>query len=214
MNDWAFGKQGIRNVASLMIMLCALPVSASVDANWLDFTGWDHTTITTSGQTFSNISGDIDVTVTGSGVNEVVSIFDGTNVRTGADTGSMEFVFSFSQPLDLVVDVQSTDLLERIDVSTDGVLNYSHLLGAMPDVNGSLVIHGNGFGFDSATGSARGYFTVGQASQLTWSYSSVADNKFEWFRLGTQAVPEPQSLGWIGGLVLLANLRRRSLSRS
>ncbi len=183
----------LATLIACILFTCHATANAAFDPNWFDFTGWDHETILTGGQTFPNIYQDIDVTVTGVGVNEVPSIFDGSNIRTGADTGSMNFNFSFTKTLDIIIDVQSLDLLESLAVTSTSTPTYTHNLGAMPGTSEAGVLAGSGFGFGSS-GAARGIIEIDNISAFTWAYASSRDDKYEWFRVGTPiSVPEPQS---------------------
>ncbi len=194
-----------------ILLTCHAAVNAATDPTWFHFAGWDHETIVTTGQTFTDIYGSIDVTVSGVGVNAVTSTFDGNNIRTGANTGSMAFTFSFTETLDVLIDVQSLDLRETLAITSTGTPVYTHSQGAMPSSSESMLLAGSGFGFGAA-GAARGLIEVDDISAFTWSYASSRDNKYEWFRVGTPAsVPEPGS----SALVLLGALpwlrrRRRS----
>lgn len=199
---------------SLQVMLAAAAISLGLAGaasakpiEWMGFTAWDHNSITTTGQTFTDICGDLDVTVTGlAGSGAYTSISRGIQVHSGADADSVYFTFAFSQPTDLVVEVQSLDLSETLNISSDSTAIYTHVLGAVPNQSGNLTLSGNGNGF-GATGSARGIIEVGNASTLTWAYSSTG-RKFERFRIGKQIVPEPSALTLLG-LGSIAILRRR-----
>lgn len=190
----------------IALTLFAIPNFCS--AAYLDFTGWDHAQITNGGQLFEDICGDLDVTVTGTGTNEIFSTVDADlNIRSGADTGSASFTFTFSVPVNLTYELQSLDPNETISFITSSTPVYSHVTGALPTQSGALTMTGNAFGLGPA-GASRGFIDMANITSFTWDYNSIVDNKFEWFRLEKTIVPEPGAFGLLlmGGLALL---RRR-----
>ncbi len=177
---------------------------------WMDFTGWNHNLVTTVGQTFTNIEPGVDVTITGSPNAFFTTFADGDlKIRTGVNGGSQQFAFSFTAPLNLVVDVESLDSLETLNVSTGGPINYIHTTGALPTIVGDILMSGNGVAF-GPMGAARGTLELGTVSSFTWTFASSRPNKYEALRVAAIPVPEPTSLLAIGamGLVCL-RLRRR-----
>ncbi len=188
------------------IVLLSAPTLADT-IQWLDFTGWDHAQVTGGGQTFTHIWGPIDVTVTGTPGNSLVSSYDG-DIRTGGNNDSHSFMFNFSAPLDLVLDVKSIDRYEVLTTSSGNPITYTHTLGALPTESGNLTITGNGVGL-SATGALRGQKGLGITSSVNWSYTALRTNKYERFRLGTVVVPEPGSLSLLAAALLLPLRFRR-----
>lgn len=191
-----------------VVALLALANLAS--ASYLDFTGWNHAQITNGGQTFTDICGDLDVTVTGSGVNEVFSTSDvDLNIRSGANTGSASFTFTFSEPVDVTYELMSLDPNESISFSASSTPVYTHVEGLAPTESGNLTLVGNAFGL-APDGAARGFVDMANVSSFTWDYSSLVINKFEWFRIDKTIVPEPNAFVMIalGGLALLLRRRR------
>ena len=182
------------------LTLSAAHVQATV-IDWFDFTGWDHALVTGPGQAFTNIHGGVDVTVTGTPGNSVISSFDG-DIRTGGNHDTHSFTFSFSQPLDLILDVKSIDLYETLTTTSSSPISYTHSLGAAPTQTGTLTIHGNGVGF-GANGAARGQQSLGMTSSVVWTYTAHRAEKYERFRLGVAVVPEPGACGLLVGMLLL-----------
>jgi hypothetical protein len=197
----------MKNIRTFVV-LAILAFSNIASAAYLDFTGWDHAQILGGGQVFTDICGDLDVTVTGSGTNEVTSVFDtDLNIRSGAHTGDASFTFTFSSPVNVTYELQSLDPNETITFTSSSTPVYTHVAGAAPTESGALTLTGNAFGLGPA-GAARGFVDFTNITSFTWDYSSIVDNKFEWFRLEKTIVPEPNSfvLLIMGGLALL---RRR-----
>lgn len=159
------------------LMLCfvfSLPTSAQFEL--FDFTGWDHSLITTVGQTFDNVSGDLDVLV------EAIGAFDADSTYVMSTGGSMEgairseqtgigsysFIFHFSEPIDAVVEFTRVDTQELLGIYGIGPEAYTHIAGNMPTTmtaGSGMTIQGNGFGPLAADG----YVTTGPTSVLTVS---------------------------------------------
>ncbi len=196
--------------------LCSITLTVPIQAapvTWFDFTGWDHALVTGVGQTFTDIYGNVDVTVTGTPGNSVTSSFDSLSgdIRTGGNHDTHSFTFTFSQPLELLLDVKSIDLYETLSTTSANSISYTHSLGAAPTMIGNLTLSGNGVGF-GANGAARGEASLGMTSSLVWTYTAHHTHKYERFRLGAISVPEPASGGLLVGMLLLP-WRRRSRHR-
>ncbi len=153
---------------------------------WLDLSAWDAAQITAGGQSLSNVLGNIDAQVTGSGGASVASRYDldMDAVVAGGNLEQLSFSFAFSQSFSAVLDVRSLDQNERLAVaSAPGALTYRHAFGARPTLSANIELTGNGFRFGSL-GSSRGIVELGMTNQLTWTYEALARNKFEAFRIG------------------------------
>jgi hypothetical protein len=207
----------------LGILTFALLLSASVQAStieYIDFSAWDHNLIIGGGQTFSDVAGDVDLVVTS------VGDFDGPssgNVNGFSsfhtEPGSHSFRFTFSAPLDLVVDTRTVDSNEVHSIFSTAVESYTNTSGApavVSAVGTGISITGSGFGINP-TGAAFGTTTLdAPVTRLTLGYRALSTppNKFGQWRVGvvTPAVPEPAavSLFGIGVLGMLLRLRRRS----
>lgn len=184
------------NCCSLLLatmLLGGYATSARASTLWLSFPGWNHNTITTTGQTFLGVLPGIDVTVTGTPNSFLASTFTPQGIRTGVSAGSQQFTFAFTAPVDLVVDVQSLDRFESLTVTTGGPIGYTHSLGAIPSQANSITLLGNGVGL-GIHGAARGLLALGSVSSFTWDYASDRTFKYERFRVGSQIVPEPSGL--------------------
>ncbi|HEY6564591.1 MAG TPA: hypothetical protein VIY86_08855 [Pirellulaceae bacterium] len=183
--------------------------SSPASTLWLNFSGWNHTAITTGGQTFLGILPGIDVTVTGTPNGFLASTNSVQGIRTGVNVGSQQFAFSFSAPVPLVVDVQSLDRFETLTVTTGGPVSYTHNVGAVPNMIGNLTLMGNGVGL-GPTGAARGLLSLGTVSSFVWDYSSGRGPKYERFRVGSEVIPEPAvslPLGLIAAGLLIQGRR-------
>jgi hypothetical protein len=204
-------------VASIFAVIFALGTNA-LAVEYFDFTGWDHSLISSSGQVFTDVVDGVDVTVTS------IGSFDGPS--TGGpngfgsfhtDPGSHSFNFRFSSPLELVVNSLTVDSNEVHRIFSSAGESYSHTSGAPASVSvvgTGIEITGNGFGINP-TGAAFGTTTLsGAVSNLTLGYQALSTppNKFGQWQLGANVVvPEPNSviLLAVGVLGMLLQLRRR-----
>lgn len=184
------------------ITLAADPLPA-----WFDFTGWDHATVVSSGQYFSDVGDGLGVLVTASPNHSVLSASDGVNISTGVNTHDVSFTFVFDEPRNLVIDVQSLDRFETLTITSEALASYTHREGALPTLAGNLTLSGNGVAF-GPDGAARGLITLPASAQFTWTYGADRDLKFERFRVG-QVVPEPASLTLVLLGVLALGARRK-----
>ena len=201
------------------LMLCFVFTLPSSAFELFEFNGWDHALISTGGQTFTDVSGDLDVFV------ESVGAFDADSTYVMSTGGSMDaairsehtgigshsFIFHFSRPIDAIVDFTRVDTQELLGIYGIGPEVYTHVSGNLPTemVDGSgMTLQGNGFGVMAANG----HVQVGPTTVLTVSYGALVDGstKFLDFNVG-QIVPEPGccSLLALGLLGMLQTLRRR-----
>ena len=190
--------------------------SVSVGQTFFDFSGWDDTLIQGGGQTFTDIVGNVDVTVTtfGSFTSTSASL-NGTTINTDhATPNSASLRFIFSQPLDLVIATKTVDADEVHSIFAVGSESYTNQSGADPTVTpvgSGIAIAGTSFGINP-TGASFGETTTGPSSVLTLTYEALNTEKFgQWMIGGTVVVPEPNSVALlgIGGLGMLMQFRRK-----
>lgn len=203
-------------VCAIVLGFCTSSFAALSDVEYMDFSGWDDSLIQGGGQTFTDVCGDIDVTVTSLGSFTSTSAI-GTNVTTHQATPDQATLkFAFSQPLaNLVVATKTVDPEETHYIYGLGAENYVHDTGTAPTVSPAgggtgISITGNAFGVGPG-GSSFGETTVaGPTSVLTLTYASLQDDKFGQWMIG-KVVPEPNSIALlgIGGLGMLLQGRKR-----
>ncbi len=182
---------------------------------YFDFTGWDHNLISNGGQTFENICGDLDVTVTSIGEFDAptqIGIAGVTITTFHAVPGSNSLRFNFSEPVKLVIASKTVDANEKQSIYTAGTETYMNTSGAAPIVtpNGSgITIMGTAFRI-TPTGASFGETLTSPVSTLTLGYEALAINKYGQWMVG-KLVPEPNSIALlgIGGLGLLMQFRKR-----
>lgn len=194
------------------------------ESDYLDFSDWDHSMIIAGGQTFEDICGDIDVTVTASGDFTSPSEYQTTIVGglTALQTalepgGNQSYTFSFSEAVPLVLDIDLLDSFETLQITSDGSTTYVHDSGSFPTLTQSgstLTLTGTSFGTGPG-GAAIGNIRLGNATEITLDYEAFGNfTKFGAFALG-KAVPEPGSMGLLMlgiGSILGATRRRRPQS--
>lgn len=195
-----------------ILSLAAVTPASATSPVWLDLSAWDHATVTGSGQLFPNVVGTTDLTVTGSAGNSRISAIDSDGaVVSGGDNSSQTFTFTFSNPLPLVLTLDSLDAWEDLVVTTNGAtpIVYTHESGAVPVQSGNIALTGSGVGQDPLVGASEGLMDLGTASQFSWQYTARFNDKWERFQVGT-TVPEPSCLALASmmGLMLL-RIRRR-----
>lgn len=202
-------------------LLTGLAISSqrvqATDIDWFDFTGWNHALIAGSGQTFNDVIGTVDLTVTASGSFTIDSKAKGLNneviVSGHATPGTNTFNFTLSEPLPIVINYQTVDLMEMLTINSPGIMTNTSIYGGMPLVvlnPGSLQLRGTGLGVGPA-GASRGLVEISPVSSFTVTHVGLSNDKYEAFRIGTP-VPEPTGLAW-GVLGLLAATRLRSARR-
>ncbi|MCA9262219.1 MAG: PEP-CTERM sorting domain-containing protein [Planctomycetales bacterium] len=200
-------------IVAAVVLSAGTAFSAIPDSQltYIPFPGWDHSqVISAAGQTFTDVYGDVDVTVrqlADSGVNS--SATGAGRIATGRlQKGSHSFRFTFSKPLPLVVEHQTTDLEEIFSVFTSGTETYMQLSGnpVVVSPNGSgISVAGQGFGTNA--GAAVGQIIIDSAKTVTVTHQSLNDNdKFERFRFAV--IPEPSSFG-LTAFAMLGLLFRR-----
>lgn len=200
-------------VASVCLLSNAFALNFPSDVDFFAFPGWNHALITGAGQTFNDVFGTVDVTVTAFGSFSLPSKVNGSPQEVIVDgmltPGSDTFVFTLSAPLPIVVAYQTVDSQEKLIIGSTGTMTNTQLLGSpsmLTTAPGILQIMGTGLGV-SPTGASRGYVEVSSVSSFTVTHEGLKNNKFEAFRIGT-VVPEPTGLALLFGLLPLA-LRRR-----
>lgn len=215
------------NITSkISVFVLFLAFATCGNAQVLDFTGWDHGTVSGGGQTFTDICGDLDVTVSTDGTFDADSTFaltmdGGTSAIRSSHDGPGEhcFTFEFSEAIDLSLDMMILDANEIFTVTTNGDESYMHMSGSAPietyPVAGphgtGIMLEGVGFGLDPLTGAGTGIIKAEGVTSLTVCYESLADGTQYGDFLVSKVVPEPGSLPLllIGGLGLLNTTRRR-----
>ncbi len=197
-------------------LYCSLISTTSAEV--LDFSGWNHSQVSSSaGQTFDNISGDLDVTVNSVGAFDSDSTFEITMSggvaairaeHTSAKSNS--FVFHFSRPVDVYIEFTRLDTAELLGIYGIGPESFLHLGGleptTTPDGSG-IKLQGAGIGASAADGRV----FSGPTSVLTVTYQSTVDGlpKYLDFNVGT-VVPEPSTFSMFGiALIGLLQLVRR-----
>lgn len=137
---------------------------------------------------------------------------------------SIRFIFSRSLPI--IVSTATIDATEQVRIFGIGSEVYFHDSGVHPTISpigSGIKLVGNGFGSGAARGETHTFAQLGTAT-LRLQHRSLANNKFEQFRIGTPSanasssnglvVPEPGSLTLLGISVLCGCLLRRLKSRS
>jgi PEP-CTERM motif len=207
-------------VALALVVGFAVPSFAGfANVTFFALPGYNHATVTApGGQTFSNVFGTVDMTVTASGPFSFPSsisadqktIGSGHTVNSGLPN---VFNFAFSQPINLVLQYKTVDSQERLTAVGGSAPLTSQNSGANPTITsiaGGVQITGNGTGI-SPTGASNGELLFAGATSLRVEHLPLPgrNNKFEFLMVGAQ-VPEPASFGLIGSLALgLLGLRRR-----
>ena len=202
---------------AIIFGLCASSFAGMSDVEYFDFSGWDDGLISNGGQTFTDVCGDIDVTVTSFGTFTSTGAA-GTQVMTHhATPASASLKFTFSQPLELVVATNTVDADEVHSIFGVGPESYTHESGAAPTVatvGSGISITGNGYGINP-TGAAFGDTTTGPTAVLTLTYEALGTTapgleKYGQWMIG-KVVPEPNSVALlgIGGFGMLMQLRRK-----
>lgn len=193
----------------LSLLLTMIFAVSTAQAEWIDFTGWDHAQVTGGGQTFTDVCGDVDLLVTGAG--SYPTSFNGLeDVFIGGDTDLLSLTFTFSAPVNAMMDIHTLDPDEILTITGGNPAVYSHVFGALPTQSGNLTLTGNAYGI-SANGASHGEISLGQLTSFTFTYEALKDNKFDRFSVGCmEAVPEPSAicLALIGAISLLLVRRK------
>ncbi len=206
------------HISISVLFLLSLSVNAFAGfspVEYFNFTGWDHDLISNGGQTFEDICGDLDVTVTSIGEFDAPTTIGvaGVTITTfHAQPGSNSLRFDFSEPVRLVVASETVDANEKQSVFTAGTETYMNTSGAAATVtpNGSgITIMGTAFRI-TPTGASFGQTLTSPVSTVTLGYEALAINKYGQWKVG-KLVPEPNSIALlgIGGLGLLMQFRKR-----
>jgi hypothetical protein len=208
-----------KNITAFVALVLFASTSAFGSFTMLDFTGWDHSLISNGGQTFDDICGDIDVTVTS------IGMFDGPSSGNAlgfssfhTDPGAHSFRLVFSAPLDLMIETLTVDPNEVQSIFTTANETYVNNSGAPATVTPTgtgIAITGNGFGINP-TGAAFGTTTLDApvtTVTLTYQALSTPPNKYGQWRIFADkpVVPEPNAIALmgVGALGMLLQLRKR-----
>lgn len=205
----------------------------SGDYHQLDFSDWDPALLSSDGgtQVFENVIGDIDVTVTArgdfDGLSTYVSTTGGSAIRTHLDaslTGKEQsYEFCFSSPFEAIVEMESLDSMEEFEVSANGAMTVTPLLGSAPTISSTMngvLLDGNGLGV-GASGASTNWVSISPSSMgqfcITTTYrvdpNMLGITKYGSFRI-LSPVPEPNTaglaaMGLLGALGCLRRGRRR-----
>lgn len=212
-----------RFVAALTVVLgFVAPASAGfANVQWFRFPGYTHAQVTGGGQVFNDVFGTVDVTVTASGPFSFPSGIsaDAKTIKGGhlnAFEAANNYHFAFSQPLELIVQYKTVDNQEMATIIGGSNPASSHNFGAvatLTPVAGGVQVVGNGTGQDPVTGASNGEVKFAATNSLDISHIALGarKNKFEYFMIGVQVVPEPTSMSLLGITLLggLAAFRRR-----
>lgn len=210
-------RTAIRFVVAAVAVLFAANASFALspsDLEYLNFSGWNHAQIAASGQTFQNVYGDIDATVTVIGTHPYSSTSSNAGILTGRNVvGSHSFRFVFSEPLQLITELKTVDAQEKVSIFTTGAESYVHNFGGAPVVAfpaGGISVSGVGFGVNP-TGASHGYVTS-FTDRMTLTYQSLVASPIKWETFRLASVPEPSSFGMIivAGLGLVLRSRKRN----
>jgi len=229
-------------MTTLLAMISSLAFGSTITQ--LEFDGWNPDVLSTNGgvQLFPNAAPGLDVTVTSFGEFDAPTTYLATT--DGGENGISSthapnevsechgYVFTFSQPTDIVLTTESIDAEEKYTISSTGnSVNYTNDSGASPVIMGngtsSIMLDGTAFGRDPLTGSADGSTLIEQADsgqmsvRIEYCADPSANAKHGLFRVFSaspavevQSVdllpePSPVSLLVIGGLFILLGSRRR-----
>lgn len=213
--------------STIVSFVCTIPcfaIDLDTDVDWIDFSGWDHNIVATTGQAFEDIHKEIDVVVFASGDFSLPSIEFGDGagfVSQNATIGSQRFHFAMSEPVRLVVRFTSTDDYENLDVFALEIGPLEHETGAVPtvvegDLQRRITGSGNTIGPDGAAG---GYFELGSTERFSLVHESLTAFKYEAIEIGIVRAPVPEPAGnWLAVFalpmfVLQARRQRRKMSR-
>lgn len=195
------------------------------DSEMIEFPGWDHSQIMSSaGQSFQDVCGDVDVVVTAAGGFAAPTAFGTTNAGVGsvrfdaaAPSANQMFTFTFSEPIPLVVDFDLLDPQEQMTITSNGSTPaYTHASGQLPVTSfptlpaATLELQGSAYG---PGGAAMGFASLGMVSQVTVAYdiNGAVTTKYNAFTLSkASVVPEPNSQGLVAmGLIGLFGFGRK-----
>lgn len=209
----------------LFVHTCSFSGTASAfnidtDAAFFDLSAWDHAQIKNGQQTFENVYEDVDVTITVTGDFTLPTgvLPSGWIHSSNVIAGAQQFTFSFSEPVPLVIQHDTTDPAEEFRVLEVKVDDYEQQKGApVSSINlpNGISISGTGFRL-SDQGAARGYLLVQPTTSLTVEHVALTEKKFERFKVGANmifSVPEPHSMCFLLSAFVFAVGKLRLLSR-
>ena len=192
----------LRNLA--IAITAVLLVAGSAHSTWFDFSTWDDVRINSDGQNFANIYRDIDLHVRSTKASQPTAGLS-EHINLHGNSNSQEFIFEFSEPLPLKVEIHTLDLDEVLTVNSGNAIEYEHVYGNHPVVEFGA-FQGTAYGI-SPDGAANGIVRAGVTNVLTIGYEALATDKFDQISIGV--VPEPQStFPLLFGLVSLLVIRR------
>lgn len=187
----------------------------ATDAHFFDLSAWDHAQIKNGQQTFENVYEDVDVTISVTGDFSLPTgvLPSGWVHSSNVIVGAQQFTFTFSEPIPLVIQHDTTDPSEEFRVLDVEVDDYEQQRGApveLTTLSNGISLTGTAFRLVE-DGAARGYLLTQPVKRMVVEHVSFSANKFERFKVGanTVFVPEPRTLGllWIGCLCLLRRWR-------
>lgn len=199
---------------------CAQNTGASnTTINWFDFSKWDHGAISTHGQTFDNVFGDVDLVVVGSGEFPSQSAHEGGVNGIVSRNGTQleqKFHFKFSQPVELVARYSTAQEISDLNVfaldvepqpATASFTEPRLLAGPLQQ----RVNLRNRIAFQGAFG---GLFEIGTSDEFSIIYDPETAQDFRALGIGLMTstpVPEPKcgTLLMLGLLTAIGSFRRR-----
>ncbi len=189
------------------------------DAAFFDLSAWDHAQIKNGQQTFENVYEDVDVTISVTGDFSLPTgvLGSGWVHSSNVIVGAQQFTFTFSEPVPLVVQHDTTDPSEEFRVMNVKIDDYEQLKGApvvTTNLPNGISVSGSAFRLTD-NGAANGYALIQPSTTLVVEHVALSERKFERFKVGVNtifSVPEPGGcailLGF--GLFLMGFLRSRS----
>ena len=197
-------------IKKLLALTCALAyfscgaaahANNSSDVDWFEFSGWSHSAVFGSGQDFTDIFNNLDVSVTGTSNSYITTVFR-DDIQIGGNTDAMSMQFDLSEPTDIVVEFNTIDLQEILTIGSSVTPTYAHGTGQMPTLSNNLEINGTGFGI-TPMGASNGFVTLLGVTSFSVGYEALANDKYEVISIGAlRAVPEPSA----GILMVLGSL--------
>lgn len=193
-------------ILALGIFALALAGNASAfnvgtDAAFFDLSAWDHAAIKNGQQTFENVYEDVDLTISVAGDFSLPTgvLRSGWVHSSNLIVGAQQFSLTFSEPVPLVIQHDTTDPSEEFRVlgaKTDDYVQQKGAPVSSAKVPGGISVSGSAFRI-TENGAARGYMLLQPTSSLTIEHVALSEKKFERFKVGVNtifSVPEPQGV--------------------